>query len=228
MHKNNIDENELVARVLNGDENAFATIFTHYKDNVYTTLRCMNIEESFAEDLLQDTFIKALEGITNGKYTSEDKLRPWLCKIASNLALDHHRSKDRQFTTQRRNTLKYQYKNIAHTSLSVEDYGLRSPDQNPLESLLSESERELLQAKGYKNSRDMLDQILEELPAEQKEIVILRYYLDASFRKASIITSTPLNTCLGRMRYALINIRKIIEAKPEIVHHTLFTELVQS
>ena len=146
-------------------------------------------DEDVAEDLLQDTFIKAIHTLKSGRYNEEGKFAPWICRIAHNLAIDSFR----------------RGKRVPHISLTDNDRltnTLTSADDGP-DDLLSRTE-----------THAHLRALIQELPAPQKEVLLMRHYGDMSFQEIADATGVSINTALGRMRYALINLRKKMTSNP--------------
>ena len=149
-------------------------------------------DEDVAEDLLQDTFIKAIHTMKSGRYNEEGKFAPWICRIAHNLAIDSFRRNKR----------------TPHISLTDNDRlanTLTIADDGPDDLLAREETHTRLRA------------LIQELPAAQKEVLLMRHYGDMSFQEIADATGVSINTALGRMRYALINLRKKMTANS--LHH---------
>lgn len=176
-------DSQLVLLYQNGDEEAFEILLHRHKSRIYTAIYLIVKDRYVAEDLLQDTFIKALNVIKSGRYNEEGKFLPWLSRIAHNLAIDHFRECKR------------------HPQITLED-GTRLFDS----IRFSENSLEINQTRQDTKSR--LRSLVKELPEEQKEVLIMRNYLEMSFQEIADRTGVSINTALGRMRYALINLRK--------------------
>jgi len=146
-----------------------------------------------AEDLLQDTFIKALNVIKSGRYNEEGKFLPWLSRIAHNLAIDHFRERKR------------------HPQITLED-GTRLFDSFKF------SENSLETNQERQDTKTRLRTLIKELPEEQKQVLIMRNYLQMSFQEIADRTGVSINTALGRMRYALINLRKKMTLTNDIAY----------
>jgi len=183
---------ELVERYLSGDQQALEVLIHRHKDRVYNYILMLVKNRELAEDLFQETFIKVIRSLMQERYQENGKFLPWVIRIAHNLVIDHFR-KEKQLNT-----------------VSTDDsngvlFNSKKFSENTIEDHLIDN------------------QILEEvrclidlLPEEQKEVVLLRHYAGLSFKEIAEQTQVSINTALGRMRYALINLRKIIEQK-EIV-----------
>lgn len=192
MRTNHLSDQELLHSYLSGNELALERLIIRHKDKVYTSIYCMVKDEFLAEDIFQETFIKAIDTLRSGKYNEEGKFGPWLLRIAYNLCIDHFRKVKRTpgiVTSEGDDVFKYM-----------------KFDETPMEEHM---ELERFESK--------LKDLIEMLPEEQKEVVILRHFFNFSFKEVAEYTNSPLNTCLGRMRYALINLRKLIEKHHMVV-----------
>lgn len=183
MSKNEISDSQLVTLYKNGDEEAFSTLLTRHKNRVYTTIYLIVKDRYVAEDLLQDSFIKALKTIKSGRYNEEGKFLPWMLRIAHNLAIDYFRKEKRYPVVVMEDGSK-----VFNTLQFAED---------PIENKQIKME-----------THQMLRQLIQELPEAQKEVLIMRHYMQMSFQDIADSTGVSINTALGRMRYALINLRK--------------------
>lgn len=154
-----------------------------HKSRIYTAIYMIVKDRYEAEDLLQDTFIKAVNTIKGGRYNEEGKFLPWISRIAHNLAIDHFR------------------KNKRYPEVVLED-GSRVFDSMQFAEDSYEAKQLL------RDSRSRLRDLIKELPVEQKQVLIMRHYLEMSFQEIADRTGVSINTALGRMRYALINLRK--------------------
>jgi RNA polymerase sigma factor (sigma-70 family) len=181
-------DRDLIALYLNGNENAFVTLLNRYKGKVYTSIYLMVKDHAVADDIFQDTFVKVIDTLRSGKYNEEGKFVQWAMRIAYNLCVDHFRRFKRQPTVGATDT--FDVFNV-----------LPLADEN--------AETKLIRQQTCARVRLLIDQ----LPAEQREVVILRHYADLSFKEIAQITDVSINTALGRMRYALLNMRKIMAEK---------------
>lgn len=187
MRKIRTDQ-ELVREYLTGSELALERLITRHKEKVFTSILIFTKDRYLAEDLFQDTFIKVIDKLKAGKYKEEGKFLPWVMRISYNICIDYYRK------TKRRPKV-------------VNTEGFDIFDILPLSE---ESPEQLMMGN---QSKDKVRKLLEELPEEQKEVVLLRHYYDFSFKEIAELTGVSINTALGRMRYSLINLRKIIEEK---------------
>ncbi|MCB0540795.1 MAG: sigma-70 family RNA polymerase sigma factor [Chitinophagales bacterium] len=183
-----IKDKELVRNYLNGDESALQTLIIKHKEKVFTSILMFTKDKYLAEDLFQDTFIKVIDKLKAGKYKEEGKFLPWVMRMAYNICIDHYRKSKRK------------------PKLTNAD-GFDIFDILPL----ADSSPEDVMMDGQ--SKNRVRRLLDELPEEQKEVVLLRHYYDFSFKEISELTGVSINTALGRMRYSLINLRKIVAEK---------------
>jgi RNA polymerase sigma factor (sigma-70 family) len=193
-----LSDSALVSLYISGNENAFELLVNRHKNKVYTTILLIVKDTETAEDLLQDTFIKAIHTMKSGRYNEEGKFSSWICRIAHNLAIDY-------FRKEKRNPM-----------INIEDNG------NIFNTLsFSEESIEALQIK--EETHDRLRELIQQLPEAQKEVSIMRHYADMSFQEIAETTGVSINTALGRMRYALINLRKKM-TNPQIYDKNLYSE----
>ena len=183
MEDYRINDSELVSLYKFGNEEAFQELVSRHKSRLFTTIYLIVKDKYIAEDLLQETFIKAINTIKKGKYNEEGKFLPWIMRIAHNLAVDHFR-KDKRFPT------------------IIMDDG--SSVFNSIE--FSEAPYEARQVK--KDLHDKVKDLVAGLPESQRQVLIMRHYMGLSFQEIADQTDVSINTALGRMRYALMNLRK--------------------
>lgn len=178
-----MEDGHLVSLYKNGNEAAFAELLHRHKDRVFTTIYLIVKDRDQAEDLMQDVFIKAIKTIKSGKYNEEGKFLPWILRIAHNLAIDQFRKEKR------------------YPTILMED---GSNVFNTLEFSQAPIENEYIKQDTY----NLLKQYIQDLPEAQKEVLVMRHYMQMSFQEIADATGVSINTALGRMRYALINLRK--------------------
>ena len=174
----------LVSSYLNGDESAFELLIRKHKDKVFAFILSKIKNYNVAHDVFQDTFIKVINSLKRGKYNEEGKFIPWVMRIAHNLVIDYVRKQNKT-------------RNIAPTD-KFDIFDVISDNENNIEEQMIKSQI---------NSDIRL--LIEELPKDQKEVLKMRYYKDLSFKEISEITNVSINTALGRMRYAILNLRKL-------------------
>lgn len=183
MEKSLISDGTLVSLYKNGNEKAFELLVRRHKSRVYTTIYLIVKDTYIAEDLLQDTFIKAITTIKTNRYNEEGKFLPWIIRIAHNLAIDYFRKEKR------------------YPTIVLED------GSNVFNTLdFAEDSAESVQIKNETHAR--LRELILKLPEQQREVLMMRHYGDMSFQEIAEATGVSINTALGRMRYALINLRK--------------------
>jgi RNA polymerase sigma factor (sigma-70 family) len=182
---------ELIHAFVHGNEKALEVLIYRYKDKVYTSVYMLVKDKYLAEDIFQDAFLKMIKTIKEGRYSEQGKFLPWAIRVAHNLCMDHFR-RSRQ--------------NI-HITL---------PDGQDISDLFGAGD---FVADGIEKRQvhDSVRKLIEDLPEEQREVIVLRIYADLSFKEISDLTGVSINTALGRMRYGLINLRKYIIDKQMVL-----------
>lgn len=192
-------DSQLVSLYQQGNEEAFKSLLLRHKSRIYTAIYLIVKDRYVAEDVLQETFIKAVNTIKGGRYNEEGKFLPWICRIAHNMAIDHFRKEKR------------------NPEITFEDgsavFNSMQFSGNHLE--LKEIGRE---------NKKWLRQCVKELPVEQKQVLIMRHFLDMSFLEIADRTGVGINTALGRMRYALINLRKMMMKNQYAYDNNIYTK----
>jgi RNA polymerase sigma factor (sigma-70 family) len=178
-------DNELVDLFTNGNLDALETLVLRHKDKLYTSILFMVKDKHLAEDIFQDVFIRVIDTMRNGRYTDEGKFLPWAMRIAHNLCVDHFRKVKRTPT-------------------------IRTGDDKDIFEVLNFSEESAEYVMIKRQSHDRVRNMLDHLPEDQREVIILRHYADMSFKEIAAATNCSINTALGRMRYGLINLRKMM------------------
>lgn len=181
-------DHDLINAFIAGNVNALETLVLRHKDKLYSSILFLVKDKFLAEDIFQDVFIRIIDTMRSGRYTEEGKFLPWAMRIAHNLCVDHFRK------VKRTPTIK------------------NSEDQDIFEVLNfteESAEDKMIKRQSHNRVRDMLD----KLPEDQREVIILRHYADMSFKEIAQITNCSINTALGRMRYGLINLRKMMVQK---------------
>jgi RNA polymerase sigma-70 factor (ECF subfamily) len=187
-----VQDQELVRNYINGHEESLSELVTRHQKKVFTYIRMLVKDSELAEDLFQDVFVKVIHTLKSGNYNEEGKFLPWVMRIAHNISIDHFRKAKRIPVVQTKDDF-----DIFRT--------LRIDDDNVEEKMIQEQILEDVK------------KLIVELPAEQQEVLILRHYADMSFQEIAAFTNVSINTALGRMRYALINLRKIVKQKEIIL-----------
>lgn len=190
--KHKISDRALIKQYIQGNEACLEMLISRHKTKVYTTIILIVNDTYIAEDLFQETFIKVIKTLKSGKYNEEGKFLPWVIRIARNLAIDYFRKTKRMPMI---------------TSQDGEDIfrKFEIQEENREDAIVREQNEQTVRA------------IINMLPPEQKEVLVLRHYGDLSFKEIAKITGVSINTALGRMRYALNNMRKIIQEKSIIL-----------
>ncbi|MCE7042931.1 RNA polymerase sigma factor [Dyadobacter sp. CY312] len=183
MEKVQVSDSELVTLYIRGNEKAFEKLVQRHKSRIYTTIYLIVKDQYVAEDLLQDTFIKAVDTIKGGRYNDEGKFLPWIIRIAHNLAIDYFRRDKR-------------YPNVVFE------------DGSSVFNTLDFAEDSVESIQIRQETHEQLREMIQRLPDVQKQVLIMRHYEDMSFQEIADATGVSINTALGRMRYALINLRK--------------------
>ena len=181
-----LSDQELIRNYINGDNSSFEILLTRHKSRVFAFIMSKIKNRDITEDIFQDTFIKVINSLQRGKYNEEGKFLPWMMRIAHNLVIDHFRKEAKMRKV--RPTAEFDI-------FDVLDDG--NKDQ----------EEVMMQTQVHAD----LKALIEQLPKDQKEVLKMRYFEDLSFKQISDLTGTSINTALGRMRYALINLRKLAE-----------------
>lgn len=191
MKRSVLSDQELVNLYSSGDELSLAELIDRHRDRLYAYLMMALKDQHLAEDFFQDTFIKVIKTIKSGTYKEEGKFLQWTLRIAHNLCIDHFRRQKR---------------------MPIIDPGDERDIFEHLEISDPSIEQMLITNQIHTDVRKLID----FLPSEQREVLLMRHYEDLSFKEIAAITDVSINTALGRMRYALINLRKLV-AKNDIV-----------
>ena len=183
-----ISDQELVHSYINGDAEALSVLVMRHKNKLYSSIYLLVKDKYLAEDIFQDTFIKIIDTLKIGKYTDEGKFLPWAMRIAHNLCVDHFRKIKRS-------------------------PAIKTSDDRDIFDTLNFSEAGADDRMMQGQTHDRVRKMLELLPEDQREVIIMRHYADLSFKEISVLTNCSINTALGRMRYGLINLRKMMSEK---------------
>ncbi len=181
-----LSDKELIQEFLSGKDEAFKTLLDRHQDAIYTSIYLFVKDREKANDIFQDVFIKIIRTLRKGSYTHKGKFKQWASRIAYNMCVDNFRKKKRRAKV-----------------TTTEDFDifdvLESPNKNMEEIMIQEQ------------TSTKVRELIDQLSPEQREVVILRHYADMSFKEIAGLTRVSINTALGRMRYALINMRKMID-----------------
>lgn len=185
---NKYTDNELIHLFSDGNLDALETLVLRHKDKLYSSILFLVKDKYLAEDIFQDVFIRIIDTMRSGRYTEEGKFLPWAMRIAHNLCVDHFRKVKRTPT-------------------------IRNGEDKDIFEVLNfaddSSETKMIK----RQSHDRVREMLQRLPEDQREVIILRHYADMSFKEIAAATNCSINTALGRMRYGLINLRKMMTQK---------------
>ena len=176
----------LVKNYVAGDENALTILINRHQSKIYGFIYSKLSDRDISDDIFQDTFIKVIKTLKSNSYNEEGKFLPWVMRISHNLIIDHYR----------RNKKMPMYRETEEFSI----FSIMSDNVPNIESQLITTQVE-----------NDLRKLIEELPEEQKEVLMMRMYQDLSFKEISETTGVSINTALGRMRYAIMNLRKVID-----------------
>lgn len=178
-------DNQLVHFFQQGNNNALEVLVNRYKDKIFTSINILVKDKYLAEDLFQDVFIKIVDTLRSNRYNEEGKFLPWSMRIAHNLCVDHFRKVNRR-------------------------PAIVTGDNRDIFEVIDvvEPGADKIMIKGQ--SHEQVRRILDMLPLEQREVIVLRHFADLSFKEIAKITNCSINTALGRMRYGLLNLRKIM------------------
>lgn len=186
MESKLLSDSVLVRDYMNGNEKALERLIMRHKQRIFSFIVSKVLDKEIAEDIFQDTFIKVIRTLKRGAYNDEGKFLPWIMRIAHNLVIDHFRKSKRIPT-------------------------FKNNDEFDIFSVIGDdvlnAEKQLIKDQILNDVRDLI----EGLPEDQKEVLVMRIYRDMSFKEIAENTDVSINTALGRMRYALINLRKLIE-----------------
>ncbi len=176
----------LVRNYISGDEGALATLIKRHQSKLYGFIYSKISDRDVSDDIFQDTFIKVIKTLKSNSYNEEGKFLPWVMRIAHNLIVDHFR-KNKKMPM------------------------FRETEEFSIFNVMSDNEPNVESAMITAQVESDLTRLIDELPADQKEVLMMRMYQDLSFKEISELTGVSINTALGRMRYALMNLRKVID-----------------
>ena len=188
-----LSDEELVVAYAQGNNSAFDFLLNRHKDTVYSYIYFIVRNRELAEDIFQETFVKAIVTIKQGRYTENGKFRAWISRIAHNLIIDNYRQEKNEQT-------------ISNDDCEVDLFNNYKLSEGTIED-------EMIKTQILTDVKKLVDY----LPDNQKEVLILRYYQDLSFKEIADITGVSINTALGRMRYAILNMRRMAEEKNMIL-----------
>ena len=181
-----LSDQELVRNYINGDNSSFEILLTRHKSRVFAFIMSKIKSRDITEDIFQDTFIKVINSLQRGKYNEEGKFLPWMMRIAHNLVIDYFRKEAKMKK-------------------------IRPTDEFNIFDVINDGSRNQEEDMIRKRVHSDLNMLINGLPEDQMEVLKMRYFEDMSFKRIADITGVSINTALGRMRYALINLRKLAE-----------------
>ncbi len=184
----NMTDQQLLHLYLDGNTDALSTLISRYKEKIYTSIYMLVKDKYLAEDLFQDVFIRIIDTLNSGRYTDEGKFLPWALRISHNMCVDHFRKVKRSPT-------------------------IKTSDDRDIFEVLNFSEASAEEKIMQNQSHDKIRKMIDLLPEDQREVIIMRHYADLSFKEIADLTKCSINTALGRMRYGLMNMRKMMTEK---------------
>ncbi len=184
-----LNDNELVQRFIKGDHDSLETLIVRHKSRVYSYILLIVKNQELAEDIFQETFIKVIRSLKKGKYIENGKFVSWVLRISHNLIIDHFRREKLNGT-------------ISNDSCEVDIFNSQKFSEDTIEDQMV-NEQILKEVK----------HLVKELPEDQQQVIHMRHYMGLSFKEIAEQTDVSINTALGRMRYALINLRKLVEER---------------
>ncbi|MDR3365379.1 MAG: sigma-70 family RNA polymerase sigma factor [Prevotellaceae bacterium] len=193
MRKENLSDNTLIKQFVSGDATAFDALLARYRKKIYTYIYLSVKRKDVADDIFQETFIKVIRSLKDGKYSESGKFAPWVVRIAHNLIIDHFRKLRQNNECSNENTDGLSITGDEFSDLNAEERAVK------------------LQI------RKDVRQLLDFLPSDQRDIVLMRYYMNMSYKEISEQLNININTALGRMRYAIINMRKMVEESKKML-----------
>ncbi|MCD7962995.1 MAG: sigma-70 family RNA polymerase sigma factor [Rikenellaceae bacterium] len=194
MNLTKMNDWELLTAYSSGNGDAVSVLIERHRKRVFDYIRMMVKDPDLADDLFQETFIKVVKSLRERRYEDNGKFLAWVMRIAHNQVIDHFRRQKQQNNVRN--------EDAGYDLLNNKKYSDRTVEETMISDQITSDIRKLV----------------EYLPAEQKEVVIMRHYLDMSFKEIAEQTGVSINTALGRMRYALINLRKLIEEKQLVLN----------
>ena len=193
MLSSNLSDQELVKKYINGDNYSFEVLLNRHKNRVFAFIMSKIKNKDLSEDIFQDTYVKVVNSLQKGKYNEEGKFLPWVMRIAHNLVIDHFRKQKKMHMVRSNNDFDI-FDIIKDDSINVDDRLIRDQIFNDLRVLI------------------------DLLPNDQKEVLKMRYFEEMSFKKIAEHFDISINTALGRMRYALINLRVLSKKRHVDLH----------
>ncbi len=181
-------DNQLIRAFQEGNAQALEVLVNRYKDKIYSSILFLVKDKYLAEDLFQDVFIKIIDTLRGNRYTEEGKFLPWAMRISHNLCVDYFRKVKRSPS-------------------------IKTSDNHDIFEVINVCENSQQDKMMQNQSYDRVRRMLDMLPEEQREVIVMRHFADMSFKDIAKVTDCSINTALGRMRYGLINLRKLMQEK---------------
>lgn len=197
MAMKQLDDRDLITEYIGGNEKAFEVLLTRHKDKIYRFIYMKLRNQELANDVFQETFVKIIKTLKVGSYNEEGKFLPWAMRIAHNLVIDHFRKASK-------------VRMISESSSNFDDFNIFST--------LSQSDKNIEQSMSHDELEKQMVELIDYLPETQRAILKMRIFQDMSFKDIAESEDISINTALGRMRYALINLRKMIEKHQLVVN----------
>ena len=188
-----LSDNELVKLYMKGNEECLSVLVKRHKRRIFSYIYLITRNKELSEDIFQETFFKVIQTLKREQYNEEGKFLPWILRIAKNLIIDHYRK----------------IKKMPGVSYVINDEG----EETSIFDIIPEQTNRLRDTEETRLFKETIRTVVNDLPADQREVVIMRTYYDMSFKEISEFTNVSINTSLGRMRYALINLKKMLEEK---------------
>lgn len=189
LNQNSLNDNELVQQFINGDKDSLEILICRHKSRVFSYILLIVKNQELAEDVFQETFIKVIRSLKRGKYIENGKFVSWVLRISHNLIIDHFRKEKLKGV-------------ISNDNSSVDIFNSQKFAEDTVEDQLVNNQ-----------ILSEVKELIKELPEDQQQVIYMRHYMELSFKEIAEQTGVSINTALGRMRYALINLRKLIEQK---------------
>jgi RNA polymerase sigma-70 factor (ECF subfamily) len=186
-------DNELVKLYMNGNEESLSILVKRHKRRIFSYVYLITRNKALTEDVFQETFFKVIQTLKKQQYNEEGKFLPWVLRIAKNLIIDHFRKA----------------KKMPGISIITNEDG----EETSIFDIIPEEVDHSKDDEATKRFKEAIRSVISDLPQDQKEVVIMRTYYDMSFKEIAEVTNVSINTSLGRMRYALINLKKRLEEK---------------
>ncbi|MES2130723.1 MAG: sigma-70 family RNA polymerase sigma factor [Bacteroidota bacterium] len=188
-----LSDNELVKLYMKGNEECLSVLVKRHKRRIFSYIYLITRNKELSEDIFQETFFKVIQTLKREQYNEEGKFLPWILRIAKNLIIDHYRK----------------IKKMPGVSYVINDEG----EETSIFDIIPEPNTRSRDTEESRLFKETIRGVVNDLPSDQREVVIMRTYYDMSFKEISEFTNVSINTSLGRMRYALINLKKMLEEK---------------